>query len=150
MLDMTILFSNSSPKSPKKRHFWFQILAFLFFHEISQLDKFEGADFNYGNSIFKFQSKNNQIKHFWSQIYRFTKSRALISNISVVFQSCAQNTQEGVCGPRFEDFHFCTKLCFQKHNNSFFKFLHKNKQIKHFDPKLRHFIIALNFAIRKT
>ena len=93
MLDMTILFSNSSPKSPKKRHFWFQILAFLFFHEISQLDKFEGADFNYGNSIFKFQSKNNQIKHFWSQIYRFTKSRAFISNISVVFQSCAQNTQ---------------------------------------------------------
>ena len=36
-----------------------------------QLDKFEGADFKYNNIISKFQPKNTQIWHFWSQIYGF-------------------------------------------------------------------------------
>ena len=35
------------------RHFLSQIQGFLFLHEIMQLDKFEGAEFNYGNSILK-------------------------------------------------------------------------------------------------
>ena len=38
---MTIFFSNSSPKITK--------LAFLLLHEILEIDKFEGADFKYGN-----------------------------------------------------------------------------------------------------
>ena len=37
------------------------------FRKILQLDKFEGADFKYDNTFFKFQSKNTQIRHFWFQ-----------------------------------------------------------------------------------
>ena len=44
---------------------------FLFFREILQLDKFKGPDFKYDKIIFKFQSKNTQIRHFWSQIQGF-------------------------------------------------------------------------------
>ena len=46
-----------------------------------QLEKFEGADFKYDNSIFKilaqkypnktFSVKNIQIRHFWSQTLAF-------------------------------------------------------------------------------
>ena len=35
-------------------------------------DKFEGADFKYDNSFLKFQPKNTQIRHFWSQIQAFS------------------------------------------------------------------------------
>ena len=50
----------------------------LFFREIFQIDKFEGADFKYENSFFKtlpqkcpnqaFLFKETQVTHFWSQI----------------------------------------------------------------------------------
>ena len=33
-------------------------LAIFIFHEILQLEKFEGADFKYVNIIFKFQPRN--------------------------------------------------------------------------------------------
>ena len=36
-----------------------------------QFKNFEGTDLNYENSILKFQPKNTQIRHFWSQIYGF-------------------------------------------------------------------------------
>ena len=58
--DMTIF----QPKNTQIRNFWSQLQAFLFFHEILQLDKFEGADFKYNKIIFKSQPKNNQIRHF--------------------------------------------------------------------------------------
>ena len=43
-------------------------------------DKFEGADFKYDNSFLKFQSKNTQIRHFWSQIQVFLFLFAKFSN----------------------------------------------------------------------
>ena len=53
-------------------------LGIFFFHKFLQLEKFEGADFKYDNSILKiisqkypnkaFLVKNTQIRHFWSQI----------------------------------------------------------------------------------
>ena len=46
-------------------------LDILIFHEISQFDKFEGSNFKYDNIVSKFQSKNNQIRHFWSEIRYF-------------------------------------------------------------------------------
>ena len=36
-----------------------------------QSDKFQGADFKHDNIIFKFQSKNTWITHFWTQILGF-------------------------------------------------------------------------------
>ena len=42
-------------------------LGIFVFRKILQLDKFEGADFKYDNTFFKFQSKNTQIRHFWFQ-----------------------------------------------------------------------------------
>ena len=44
-------------KNTQIRHFWSQIQAFLYFCEILQSDKFEGADFKYDNIVFKFQPK---------------------------------------------------------------------------------------------
>ena len=55
-------------KNTQVRYFWSQIQAFLFFHEILQLEKFVGADFKYYNIVFKFQPKNPQTTLFWSQI----------------------------------------------------------------------------------
>ena len=101
--NMTIAFSNCSPKNTQITHFWSQFQAFLqldkfgvlfsnmtiiFSNSISkssnkaflvlsrllfllrtlQQNKFEDADFTYGNIIFKFHPKNTQIRHFWSQI----------------------------------------------------------------------------------
>ena len=88
LISNMILFFFQIPaqKYPNKA-FWSQIQAFLFFHKILQLDKFEGADlkcdnsffkipvqqnrvkdFKYDNSIFKLQPKNMQIRHFCFQI----------------------------------------------------------------------------------
>ena len=36
----------------------------MLLHHTLQQDKFEDADFKYGNSIFKFQPKNTKIKYF--------------------------------------------------------------------------------------
>ena len=59
--NMTKVFFKFQPKNTLIRHFWSQIQAFSLFHEILQLDKFKGADFKYGNIIFKFQSQNTEI-----------------------------------------------------------------------------------------
>ena len=37
-------------------------------HEALQLGRFEGVDFKYENSFFKFHIKNVQIRYFWSPI----------------------------------------------------------------------------------
>ena len=50
----------------------------MFFREILQLDKFEGADFKYDNIVFKFQPQNTQIRHFWSKIYGFLFFREIL------------------------------------------------------------------------
>ena len=46
-------------------------LSILIFSQNFELDKFQAADFKYDNIAFKFQPRNTQIKHFWSQIYGF-------------------------------------------------------------------------------
>ena len=100
---MTTFFSNSSPKiptkgifSPKFRHFWSQIQEFLFFRKILNLDKFEGADFNYFNSFCKILAQNYPHEAFLvpnSGILYFTKfrsqtnSRVLNSNITIFFSN---------------------------------------------------------------
>ena len=38
----------------------------MFLHKILQSDSFEDVGFNYDKNIFKFKSKNTQIRHFWS------------------------------------------------------------------------------------
>ena len=86
--NMTIVFLKSLPKNTQIRHFWSQIQVFLFFRKILQLDKFEGADFKYDNSIFKilaqkypnkaFLVKNSQIRHFWFQIQAFLFFRKIL------------------------------------------------------------------------
>ena len=43
-------------------------LGFFIFYKTLQLDKFEVADFEYHNIVFKFQPKNTQISDFRSQI----------------------------------------------------------------------------------
>ena len=41
---------------------------FSLFHEIAQLDKFDGGDFKYDNNIFKFEPQSMQIGYIWFQI----------------------------------------------------------------------------------
>ena len=58
--NMTIFLLKFQPKNKQ---------GFLFFHQILLLNKFEGADFNYINVIFKYQSKNTQIMDFLYRIF---------------------------------------------------------------------------------
>ena len=53
-------------KNTQKRHRWCQTEAFLFLRETLPFDKFEDDDLKYYNIVSKFQSKNIQIKQFWS------------------------------------------------------------------------------------
>ena len=103
--NMTIVFLQFLPKNTeiryfwvkntKIRNFWSQFQAFSLFHDILQVDKFEGADFKYENIIFKFQTKKSRITHFWFQIETFffrkicnqTNLRALISNMTMAFSN---------------------------------------------------------------
>ena len=82
-------------KNTQGKQFQTQIQVSLFFPEILQLDKFEGADFKFDNIVFKFQSKATQMKHFvrkFRHLHYFTKfcnqtnSKALISNMTIFFQ----------------------------------------------------------------
>ena len=107
ILNKTIIFSDSSPKIPKSDIFLSQIEGFLFLHHNLQQDIFENTDFKYDNSIFKFQSQNTQIKHFWSQIQRF-----------LFFDEILQLD-------KFEGADF-------KYDNGFFEFQSEITQIKYF------------------
>ena len=87
------------------RHVQCQIYSFLFFYEILQSEKFEGAIFKYDNIVSKFQSRNTQNKQFQSQIQAFFRQVFLID--------------------KFQDADF-------KYDNSFLKFQSKNTQIRQF------------------
>ena len=50
------------------RHFWSQTQKLLDLNETLHFDKFEGADFNYDNSVFKFQTENPQERQFRPEI----------------------------------------------------------------------------------
>ena len=73
-------------------------------HENLLLGKLEGVDFKYDNTFFEFQSKNTQIRHFWSQIEGFSLWHEIL--------------QSG----KFEDADF-------KYENSIFKIQSKYTQI---------------------
>ena len=50
-------FSNFNPKISKKAFFVVNISIFLFLHETSRIEKFDGTDFDNGNSFFSNSSK---------------------------------------------------------------------------------------------
>ena len=62
---MTIAFSSNSGLKYQNEAFWVPNVIRFVFHDTLQLDKFEGADFQYGNSFFKFQSHMTQMREFW-------------------------------------------------------------------------------------
>ena len=132
--NMTIVFLKSLPKNTQIRHFWSQIQVFLFFRKILQLDKFEGADFKYDNSIFKilaqkypnkaFLVKNTQIRHFWSQIQVF-----------LFFRKISQLDKFEGADFKYDNSIF--KILAQKYPNK--AFLVKNSQIRHFCFQIQAF-----------
>ena len=148
-------------KSTQVRHFWSQIQAFLFFHEISQLDKFEGADFKYDNVVFKFQPKNTKIRHFWSKVWNFcfctklcskTNSRMRIWIMTILFSNSSPKMRKwGIFGSKFMDFYLALYFairniwgCWFQIWEWFFRILAQKYQNKaFFCPKC---IFFLNFA----
>ena len=101
--NMIILLSNSSPKVHKS-HIFDSKFMHSFFREVFQIDKFEGDDLKFGNSIFKSLAlksanrplfvKNTQIRHFWSKFRHFyffrnfsnqTNLRVQVSNMTIGF-----------------------------------------------------------------
>ena len=75
---ISIVFKTFSPKILIESIFGLKFRYICFFHKILQLEKFQGADFKYDNSIFKlldqkypnkaFLVKNTQKRHCWSLI----------------------------------------------------------------------------------
>ena len=93
--NMIISFQISAQKYPNHTIFVPNLDIFVFSQNLL-LDKFEGANFKYETVFFKFQPKNAQIRHFWSQIQGFlfctklcnqTNLRALISNMTMAFSN---------------------------------------------------------------
>ena len=58
-------------------HFWPK-LGFFFFLKIFQLDKFEGADFKYDNTVLTWQSKLTQISIFGFKFKYFCFFRKIL------------------------------------------------------------------------
>ena len=75
----------------------------LLFHEVSQLDKFQGAKFKYNDILFKFYPKDTQrdifdLKfndfYFYAKLNAKTNSRTVASNMTIIFSnSRIQNTE---------------------------------------------------------
>ena len=102
------------------RHFWSQTQAFLLFHEVSQLNKFEGAKFKYNDIIFKFHPKDTHrgifdLKfndfYFYAKLNAKTNSRMLASNMTIIFSNFSSKIRKsGIFSPQFNDFYFYAKL----------------------------------------
>ena len=97
-------------------HFW----NFLFFREILQLGKFEGADLKYNYVLFKFQPKKYPNKSFLVRnlgIFAFSRNFAIrqirgCSNIAILFSNSSPKLpKSGIFGPKFRNFHYFTKFC---------------------------------------
>ena len=137
-------------KNTQIRHCWSQIEAFLFLHKILQLDKFEGADFKYGNSFLNFQPKNIQNHTFLvSNLDIFVFSRNLPSGEyegadfkydNNFFQIPAQKHQnKAFLVPNLKILILHQTLqqdqiegADLKHDNNIFKLQPRNTQIRHF------------------
>ena len=73
--NMTILFSNSSPKRPELRFFGCKFKDFYFSTSFYCKANSRKLISNMRIFVFKFQPKNTQISHFWSQILTFFLSQ---------------------------------------------------------------------------
>ena len=124
----------------KPRHFLSKIYAFWFFHKILLIDKFEVVDFKYHNIFLNSNSKIPKPEFFGPKFKDFylcnkTNSRALISNMTIVFQiCCAKHPNKALLVVNLRISFFCTKFeSFDfKYDNILLKFQPKNTQIKHF------------------
>ena len=57
--------------STQKRHIWSQIYEFLFLFKVLQFDKYEGADFKYGN------------KYFQNLLQKYANKAVLVPNLGI-------------------------------------------------------------------
>ena len=104
------------PTNAKIKHFWFQILAFLFFHEILKLDKFGVLISNMRILLSNSSSPPTKEEFLVSNLGIFTFLAKFFSRYLLLHQTSQQD--------KFEDADF-------KYNISF-KFHPKNTQIRHF------------------
>ena len=99
-------------------------------HKTLQQDKFEDANFKYDKNMFKFKSKNTQIKHFGTHIlvflffreilqleleikFTFLQFGVLISNMRILFSNTSQiYPYKTFLVPNLDIFVFSTKLFF--------------------------------------
>ena len=86
--NMTLLFSNSSPKIPKAGNFGPEFRHFCFFLKFCKQTNLRVSISDLTIVFLKFFPKKTQIRHFESKILK-----------------------QGIFGPKFRHFHFCTKFC---------------------------------------
>ena len=146
--------------------------VFLIFCEILLLDKFEGADVKYDKIVFNFQSKNTQIKLFWSQIQSFLFFREILQigkfegadfkyDNSLFKNSCrkyrnkaflVKSTQIKLFWSQIQAFLFLYKVLqshkFEgadfKYQDCFLKFQPQNTLTKHFWSEIQAFSLFHN------
>ena len=107
---IVFLFQIVPQKYPNKA-FLSQVQALSLFRKILLLEKLEDADFKYDNIFFKFQSKNSQMRNFWSKTQEFLLM-VLISHMTMLFSnSSPKTTKLGIFGLKFRHFRFFMKLC---------------------------------------
>ena len=102
--NMKIVFFKIMFKDTPMRYFWSQISSFLVLHETLHFDKFESANFKYGNSFLKL-------------LPRHLNKAILVSSLKIF--NFARN------------FAFCKiRSCFKCDKNSFLKCQPKNTHIR--------------------
>ena len=154
---MTILFSNSSPKTHKSGIFGPKFRHFCFFVKQANLRVLIS---NLTIVFLKFLLKNTQIRHFWSQIQAFLFLHKILQfhqiegadfkydNSFLKFQPFLSQIQT------FSLFHDILQFYkFQgadfKYDNIFSNFSRKIPESHNFGPKFRHFCFFAKFAIRQ-
>ena len=110
-------------------------LGIIFSPEVLHLDKFDGADFKYGNSLLIFWPKNSQIRLFWCQI------RGMGAD------GCKNLQLEKFQGAdlKHDKSFFLKKIPFLKDSSK--AFLFKNTQSCIFCHELRHFVFSIIFSL---
>ena len=134
----------------------------MFFRDILQINKFEGADFKSDNSFFsdilghKYLNKAFLVPNLASFVssQNFALRQIRISNMTILFSNSSRKTHKsGIFGPRFKDFYFCTKLCNKTNSkmlisNMTIIFSNSSSKIRKsdiFGPKFKNF-----FFLHKT
>ena len=117
--NMEIAFQNYSPKVLKIRHFHSQIWSSFVFHGTLHFYKFEGADFEHDNSLFKINPKNTQVRHFNSKfkVFWFRKNIAFRANTYVASENIPFSSKALLI--LLVSAFFCKKLAFSGQNSTF-------------------------------